>query len=157
MAGVSKAARLDHPYLAALSEVGVQDHWPFVAVERSYGVTLGEWLAAHPTSGPAEMVDLMIPALQGLAFAHDAGVAHLDVQPHTLLINEQGRVRWMALGVARQLTRAPIPGPDRPGAPNGSPTPLSQIHEQRKEAEGDLLRCGLLMHRWLAGRQASGA
>ena len=140
---VNKAARLDHPNLAALSEVGVQDHWPFVAVERSFGVTLGEWLAEHPTSGPAEMVDLMIPALQGLAFAHDAGVAHLDVQPHTLLINEQGRPRWMALGVAAESSRPADAGLEQ-----------NPLQAQRKDAARDLLQSGVLMHRWLAGQPA---
>ena len=154
MAGVNKAARLDHPHLAALSEVGVQDHWPFVAVERSFGVTLGEWLAAHPATAPDEMVDLMIPALQGLAFAHDAGVAHLDVQPHALLINEQGRVRWMALGAAGDPDQAARHGPGPPDKPGGGRGALSQLQEQRQHAERDLLACCLLIHRWLAGQPA---
>ena len=100
MTAVNKAARLDHPNLAAISEVGVQGHWPFVAVERSQGLTLAEWWALHPPSSPADVVDGMIFAMQGLAFAHDAGVAHRDIQPHALLINEQGLMRWMALGAA---------------------------------------------------------
>jgi eukaryotic-like serine/threonine-protein kinase len=154
MAGVNKAARLDHPQLASLSEVGVQDHWPFVAVDRSLGVTLGEWLAAHPACTPADCVELMIPALRGLAFAHDAGVAHLDVQPFTLLINDQGRVRWMALGVASPAARSATAGSARPSESGGGRSALSQLQDQRQDAQRDLLACGVLLHRWLAGQHA---
>ena len=43
-----RAARLDHPDIAAVAECGVHEHWPFVAVDRRAGVTLEEWLAEHP-------------------------------------------------------------------------------------------------------------
>ena len=42
------ASRLDHPNLAPAAEIGVQDHWPFIAVDRNLGVTLDEWLASRP-------------------------------------------------------------------------------------------------------------
>ena len=100
LAGVKKAARLNHPNLAPVLEAGLRDQWPYVAVDRAHGVTLGEWLSAHPASATAEMVDAMIQALQGLAYVHDAGMAHHDVQMHSLLIDDQGRARWMALGAA---------------------------------------------------------
>ncbi|MDE2297799.1 MAG: protein kinase, partial [Burkholderiales bacterium] len=35
------AARLNHPNLANVAEIGVQDHWPYIAVDRGHGVTLG--------------------------------------------------------------------------------------------------------------------
>ncbi|MBC8055119.1 MAG: protein kinase, partial [Rhizobiales bacterium] len=88
---VRLAARLDHPNLAKVAEVGVQDHWPFVAVDRGQGITLGEWLALHPSSKPADVVGWVCDLLRGLAFAHEAGVAHLDPQLHSVLIDERGR------------------------------------------------------------------
>ena len=154
MAGVNKAARLDHPNLAAVSEVGVQDHWPFVAVERTQGMTLAEWWALQPPSSPAEVVDGMIFAVQGLAFAHDAGVAHRDIQPHALLINEQGRLRWMALGVAGESSPPMARGVEGVDDKTGSRTSVSSLQEQRIRAERDLVACGLLMHRWISGLAA---
>jgi non-specific serine/threonine protein kinase len=148
--GVTKAARLDHPYLARVVEIGVHDHWPFVAVDRACGVTLGEWRAAHPSSTPAEAVDIMIRALQGLAFAHDAGVAHLDVQLHTLLVDEQSQPVWMALGAADAGKTGPF-GDARNAGREGS---LQQLAQQRADAQRDLLACGLLIHGWLAGQSA---
>ena len=84
------ATRLDHPNLAPAAEIGVQDHWPFIAVDRSLGVTLDEWLAARPGHpAAADAVAWIGDALQGLAFGHDAGVAHHDLQRHSLIVDEQ--------------------------------------------------------------------
>jgi len=93
------AARLDHPNLAPAAEVGVQDHWPFIAVDRVHGVTLKEWVAGHPKPPADEVVGWLCDLLQGLAFAHEAGVPHLDLQLHNVLIDERGSVRVMALAV----------------------------------------------------------
>src|SRR5258705_12811534 len=74
------ATRLDHPNLAPAAEFGVQDHWPFIAVGRSLGVPLDEWLAArpgHPTATDA--VAWPGDAVRGLAFRPDAGAAHHDL------------------------------------------------------------------------------
>ena len=147
--GVKRAARLDHPNLAPVADAGVQDRWPFVVVDRRFGVTLGELLAAHPATTPAEMVDASIQALQGLAYAHDAGIGHLDVQLHSLLVTEQGEVRWMALGAGTQGPLRP-PLSDAQADPRSSSPALQQVQRQRLEAERDLLAFGLLMHRWLA-------
>lgn len=148
IAGVRKAAKLDHPQLAVVSDIGVQDHWPFVAVERSLGITLAEWMAANPARTPSEWVDLLIPALQGLAYLHDAGAAHLDIQTYSLIINEQGRVRWIGVGAAGRI---------EPGVEGEMPTgktPVSALQAQRNDAQRDVLACGLLLHRFLSGQDA---
>ncbi len=151
IAGVRKATKLDHPQLAVVSDIGVQDQWPFVAVERQLGVTLAEVLAAHPDRTPSEWVDLLIPALEGLAYLHDAGVAHLDVQAYSLIINDQGRVRWIGVCAAGR----PVSEADGNAAvPTSSKTRGSALEAQRDEAQRDVLACGVLMHRLLSGQNA---
>lgn len=151
---VRSAARLDHPNLARVVEVGVQDHWPFIAVDREQGVTLGEWFAAHPNSPAVEVVAWMCQLLRGLAFAHEAGVAHLDPQLHSVLVNERGNVCLMGLAIA---WRAPPAGPvaAQPIVKGGTvamaPSPLQA---QRVAAAHDLLACGVLLHHLLTGQPA---
>jgi serine/threonine protein kinase len=110
------AARLDHPNIARAAEIGVQDHWPFIAVERALGVTLKEWVAKHPNPPPADVVGWLRDLLQGLAFAHEAGVSHLDLQLHNVLIDERGSVRLMALAGAGDACSAPSPARARTNA-----------------------------------------
>ena len=60
-----RAARLDHPDLAKVVECGVNDHWPFVAVDRRAGVTLDEWLAQHPAAGVEDAAFWIASVLRG--------------------------------------------------------------------------------------------
>jgi non-specific serine/threonine protein kinase len=153
------ATRLDHPNIAPPAEIGVQDHWPFIAVDRSLGVTLDEWLAARPGHPPAaDAVAWIGDALQGLAFGHDAGVAHHDLQRHSLIVDERGKVRVMGLGVAADSARA--------AAASGSKAANERVNEramaldpsdlraQRAAAARDVLAAGLLLHGLLAGQPA---
>jgi eukaryotic-like serine/threonine-protein kinase len=138
-----KASRLNHPHLAQVIELGVQDHWPYFVVDRALGVTLPEWLAAHPSSTALEQVGWLCQALEGLAYAHEAGVSHGDMQPHQLLINEHGTVRVMALACANEPNKTEVAAPD---TTNTMPLDPTELRSQRAMAERDLLGCGLLLH-----------
>ena len=151
---VRLAARLDHPNLARVAEVGVQDHWPFVVVEREQGVTLNEWLALHPNPKPAEVVGWVCDLLRGLAFAHEAGVAHLDPQLHSLLVNERGGVRLMALGTAGDAVRAAEEAARAKSHERSMAMDPGELRAQRSAAARDLLACGLLLHHLLTSQPA---
>ncbi|TXH52078.1 MAG: serine/threonine protein kinase [Burkholderiaceae bacterium] len=133
---MKQAARLNHPNLAHVIEVGVQDHWPYLACDRALGLTLGEWLAAQPPLAPLDVAGLVCQALQGLAFAHEAGVAHRDLQLHHVLIGAQGQLRLAAFGAVEAPPAAPEADARR---------------AQRDDAERDVLAIGVLLHQMLSG------
>ena len=56
-------------------------------------MTLDEWLAQQPSPAIEDAAAWVAGVLRGLAFAHEAGVAHLDLQPHNILVNERGQVQ----------------------------------------------------------------
>ena len=149
------AARLSHPNLAHVVEIGVQDHWPFVAVDRALGITLGEWLTAHPGPAPDVAVQCLCEALRGLAFAHEAGVAHLDVQLHSMLVSEQGSVRVMALAAAGDAQRRAADAARTRSNERAMPMDPGQLRAQRDAAARDVLACGLLLHQLLTGQPAA--
>jgi non-specific serine/threonine protein kinase len=156
------AARLNHPHLAPVAEIGVQDHWPYLAVDRALGLTLVEWLQAHPRPAPLELVGLLHQALEGLAFAHEGGAVHQDLQLHHLLVDGLGHVRVCALDIVVGATSADTAF----GAlaePSGAarrtqevPSVLEPGHlrMRRDAAERDVLSMGLLLHHLLAGAPA---
>lgn len=153
------ATRLDHPNLAPAAEVGVQDHWPYIAVDRNLGVTLDEWLAARPGHpAAADAVAWIGDALQGLAFGHDAGVAHHDLQRHSLIVDERGKVRVMGLGVAADAARSVAAGAPKPANERVNERTMaldpSDLRAQRAAAARDVLAGGLLLHGLLAGQPA---
>jgi non-specific serine/threonine protein kinase len=151
--GARHAARLDHPNLAPVLETGEHDGWPYVAVDRGTKLTLQEWHLAHPAPQPADVAGWLRDALQGLAFAHDGGVAHGDPQLHTLLIDERGTVSAMALGSADALADA---GARRGLSSRGMAMDPALLRDQRGAAERDVLACGVLLQHLLGGEPALG-
>jgi non-specific serine/threonine protein kinase len=138
-----RAARLDHPNLARVADCGIHEQWPYVAVDRRVGFTLEERLTQHPLPVLDDATVWIESALRGLAFAHDAGLAHHDLQLHNIVINERGQASVMALGVG------PFDAADVAHADVAGATPL--LRAQRAAAERDVLATGLLLHRLLVG------
>ena len=150
-----RAARLDHPDLVRVSACDVHDHWPFVAVERRVGVTLDEWLASHARPGCEESVEWLVSVLRGLAYAHEAGVGHHDLQAHSIVVNERGQALVMAFGAA--FDGGETAGGERRSHDRGLVVDSGALREHRVAAERDVLSAGLVLHRLLAGESPLGA
>lgn len=148
--GVRQAARLNHPQLAAVVDIGVQDGWPYVAYDPRDDATVAERL---PRVGlpPLEAAGWATQALQGLAYAHEAGVGHHDLQPFLMLVSDSGQLRVAGLAVAAEMAQAQA-GAD--GARPGATTETGALRRQRADAERDVLACGMLMHLLLTGQPA---
>ncbi|MGZ5249103.1 MAG: protein kinase domain-containing protein [Caldimonas sp.] len=156
LAGVHRAARLDHPGLTRVLQCDVHEQWPYVAVDRRAGVTLEEWLAEHARPPVDDLAAWMESVLRGLAFAHDAGVAHLDPQLHNILVNDRGQAIVMALGAAHDDAAAAGSGRSRDND-RAMPLDPTALRAQRAAAERDVLACGVILHRLLAGEPALGS
>lgn len=145
--GARRAARLSHPRLLPVCDIGHEDRWPFVACEGVPGLrTLGQHLAGQGVSPPLEAAAWCCDALEGLAYAHEAGVAHGDLGLHSLTIDANGRVSVWGFAVA--AGDMPVPG--------GAALDPSHLRAQRDEAGVDLLHAGLILHQLLAGEPAVG-
>lgn len=102
-------ARLSHPNVVAVYEVGVQEGVPFLAMELVIGQTLGRWLAAHRRARPGdwkEVLDVLMQAGRGLEAAHAAGLVHRDFKPDNVIVGVDGRVRVLDFGLARGAAEA---------------------------------------------------
>ena len=131
--GARRSARIDHPGVLPAVEVGEHDRWPYIAYDRGSRVTLAERLSAKGLPA-ADLVPQMLQVLHGLAFAHEAGMAHHDVQASMLALSDGGQCSLMGLGVVSS------PEGDSGGLP-----------AQRRAAERDVLGLGLVLHHALAG------
>ncbi len=95
-------ARLSHPGVITVHDVGLVDDQVFIAMELVEGRTLREWVAAERRSW-RDVVSVFIKAGEGLAAAHDAGLVHRDFKPDNVLVGDDGRVRVLDFGLAQAV------------------------------------------------------
>jgi predicted ATPase/serine/threonine protein kinase len=92
-------AKISHPNVVAVYDVGETGDVVFIAMEFVRGVTLRRWLAGAPRS-VAEILDMFVQAGAGLAAAHRAEIVHRDFKPDNVLVGEDGRARVVDFGLA---------------------------------------------------------
>jgi tetratricopeptide (TPR) repeat protein/tRNA A-37 threonylcarbamoyl transferase component Bud32 len=93
-------ARLSHPNVVAIHDVGAFADRVFIAMEFVDGRTLTQWLKERPRSW-REILAALCEAGEGLAAAHNAGLIHRDFKPDNVLIGHDDRVRVLDFGLAR--------------------------------------------------------
>lgn len=144
---VRKASKLDHPQLADVLDAGQHDGWPFVSYELRDDATLTDRLGRQGLPA-VEAVGVVCQLLQGLAFLHDAGVVHRDVQPFSVLVGDKGAVRLLGAEVAWEHD------PDNGFAVTTSGVDTPALQARRDAAQADVLQAGLILHHALAGSPA---
>ncbi len=123
-------ARLSHPNVVTVHDVGIADDRTFVAMERVSGATLRSWQEDHVRSW-REVVEMYLAMGAGIVAAHEERLVHCDLKPENVLVGADQRPRVTDFGIA-QLgvevddtdTGASI-GPDAQGRPIGTPHYMS--------------------------------
>ncbi|HEX4147545.1 MAG TPA: serine/threonine-protein kinase [Pirellulales bacterium] len=152
-AEASSAARLSHPGIVPVYEVGQVDEQPYFTMKLVDGRSLSERLAAGPLSG-REAAELLAPVCRAIQYAHEQGVLHRDLKPSNVLLDVEGRPHVTDFGLARR-----IESDERwtqTGAILGTPTYMSP--EQAAGSRGqlgpasDVYSLGAILYHMLTGR-----
>ncbi|HLL52852.1 MAG TPA: serine/threonine-protein kinase [Myxococcaceae bacterium] len=141
-------ARVSHPNVMAVFDVGTWEDRVFLAMELVDGVTLGKW---HGQKRPwREVIQTYVAAGQGLAAAHKAGLVHRDFKPDNVLVGKDGRVRVTDFGLARQVHQA-----DHDKRPTGED---SEAAVRRKGKDDAITQAGMVIGtpRYMAPEQHLG-
>lgn len=165
LAEARAAARLAHPNVVSIHEVGDDGEGVHIAMEFIDGVTLRAWL--HAPRSLAQILHVFTLAGRGLAAAHDAGLVHRDFKPENVLVSGsdevEPRVRVVDFGLARVMAaRSPDSAPNS-GGPNstlmGTPAYMSpeQLLRRPLDARSDQFSFCVALHEALTGRHPYGA
>jgi hypothetical protein len=109
-------AKLSHPNIVAVHEVGESEGTPYLVMELVVGQTLREWLDGDGERVPSrlEILRMFLAIGRGLAAAHELGVVHRDFKPDNVLVGHDGRARVVDFGLARVAhTLVNEPGEER--------------------------------------------
>jgi serine/threonine protein kinase len=145
-------ARLHHPNIVTVHDVGVHGGLPYIVLERVQGRSLRA-LIGEGALATARALEIGAAVCDALDCAHAAGIVHRDVKPENILIDLQGRVKLADFGLARSLDADPEAATKRR---MNIGTPLYRAPEQLKrpddvDARADLFSLGVVLLELLAG------
>ncbi len=95
-------ARLKHPRIVPIYEVGDLDGQPYFSMQYVEGETLSQRVAAGPLP-PREAAEILIPVCRAIAHAHEQGVLHRDLKPSNILLDHTGQPFVTDFGLAKRV------------------------------------------------------
>jgi predicted Ser/Thr protein kinase/tetratricopeptide (TPR) repeat protein len=94
-------ARLRHPNIVTIFDVGEMEGRPFIAMEYIPGESLSEVIRRKAPLTVLQKLTLMEALCAGLAHAHKAGIVHRDIKPANLMVDQEGTLKIVDFGIAR--------------------------------------------------------
>jgi serine/threonine protein kinase len=101
-AEAAAAAKLKHPNIVVVHEVGEHAGQPYFSMEYVAGESLSRMIRRQAPT-PKQAAHYVCEVAHALQYAHERGVLHRDVKPSNVLVDESGRVRVMDFGLAKQI------------------------------------------------------
>jgi serine/threonine-protein kinase len=145
------AARLQHPNIVTVFELGEDRGVPFIAMELLSGADLDGLLRSGEPLLLQESLDIMIQVCRGLHFAHEHRIIHRDVKPSNVRVLEDGSVKIMDFGIAKLGST----GLTKSGMMVGTVHYMSpeQIRAKPLDGRSDVFSAGVILYELLSGKR----
>ena len=145
------AARLQHRNIVKVFEFGEDGDTPFIAMEYLRGATLSEHLTRGEPMPLRTKLDVVIQVCEGLQCLHEEGIVHRDIKPGNIWLLEDGSVKLLDLGIAKQadvqLTQyGSIVGSAEYMAPE-------QLSGLPVDGRADIFSAGVVLYELLSGQK----
>jgi TolB-like protein/cytochrome c-type biogenesis protein CcmH/NrfG len=154
-------AALNHPNIVTIYSVEEAASIHFLTMELVEGKPLDRIIPAHGL--PADqIVDIGNALADALSAAHDKGIVHRDLKPANVMINNEGRVKVLDFGLAKEVTQFGPEDETRAAAGNtqagmvmGTPAYMSpeQISARPLDHRTDIFSLGVVLHEMATGKQ----
>jgi len=151
------AAKIEHPNVVAVYEVGEHEGLPFIAMELVNGTTLRHLIGDRTISIPLR-VRWLVEVARALDVAHEAGLVHRDVKPENVLVSKEGVAKLTDFGIVKQQrastreSAAPMSFRTRTGQLVGTPDYMApeQWASADVDARADQYAWGLIAYELLS-------
>ena len=146
------AARLQHPNIVVIYELGEHEGAPFMVLEHLEGVDLQRAIDSGIRPDPRATLPVVLQLLAGLGHAHEHGIVHRDVKPSNVFLPYGKPAKIMDFGVARLAGL----GTTTAGVVVGTPNYMSPEQASAGEIDGrsDLFSAGLILYELVTGEKA---
>lgn len=151
VAEARRAARLRHPGIVSVHDVGRDGDLCFIVADLIDGTNLADRIAQGPLPW-REAVRLVADVADALGFAHDQGFVHRDIKPANVLLDKDGRPLLTDFGIAATFDEA-----QKGGGPGGGTLPFMAPEQvagevQLIDARTDLYSLGVVLYEALTGK-----
>jgi tetratricopeptide (TPR) repeat protein len=146
------AARLNHPNIITVFDLGEDQGRIFMAMELLEGTDLRELINSKSVTDLGQKIDFMEQVCDGLAYAHAKQVVHRDLKPGNIHVQPSGQVKIMDFGLARlgasEMTAT--------GTVMGTPNYMSpeQVRGEKADARSDIFSLGAVFYELLTSHKA---
>jgi hypothetical protein len=146
------AARLQHPNIVTIYELGEAQGTLFIAMELLEGMDLAQLMggASHLTRD--QKVRVVVDMCRGLDYAHKQGVVHRDVKPANVRVTADGTVKIVDFGIARVADASQM---TQTGLVLGTPSYMAPevLAGSRFDHRADMWAVGVILYELLSGRR----
>jgi serine/threonine protein kinase/uncharacterized protein (DUF433 family) len=159
------AAQLTHHNIVQIHDLGEENRVHYFSMEFVDGQTLNNLLKSGGRIEPSLAANYILQAARGLKFAHDHSMIHRDIKPHNLMLNDQGLVKVVDLGLVKRkgasdegsslLTQASDASTTGAAAAMGTPAymaPEQAVDAASVDARADIYSLGCAFYYLLTGR-----
>jgi serine/threonine-protein kinase len=146
------AARLRHPNIVVIHDVGEQDGNYYIVMEYLEGRTLNQLIEQEGPLSPQRAAHIIDQVAAALDYAHQQGVVHRDVKPANIFVGKDDRVTLTDFGIAKAATDAEQL--TRTGMLMGTPEYMApeQAEGSNVDHRTDLYSLGIVLYQMLVGR-----
>ncbi len=145
------AARLSHPNIVSVYDVGRDDGTPYIVMEYVPGKTLKQLILEHAPFSLDEAIHIVRQVAAALDYAHQHGLVHRDIKPQNILVDERGFVKVTDFGIAKGLTDVSL---TEAGFGMGTVHYVSpeQARGEPATPASDIYALGVVLYEMLTGR-----
>jgi serine/threonine protein kinase len=152
------ASRMRHPNIVDVTDVGVIDGLPCLVMEHLEGETLSQLIRRNGPMRPSELVDVLLPIVAAVDFAHDHGVLHRDLKPSNIFLarswNGEVTPKVLDFGISKLVHESTEAALTTDSAFVGTPhyaSPESVRAEKAADRRSDQYSMGVILYEGMTG------
>ena len=143
-------ARLSHPNIVNIYDVGIEDGINYIVMELAEGITLKEYIRKKGYLSPKETVEISTQIAYAISHAHKNHIIHRDIKPQYILVSDTGIIKVTDFGIAKATSSNTV---------TSTATAMGSVHyispEQAKgrfcDEKSDIYSLGITMYEMVTG------